>query len=337
MNNQEIVFTKPGTAELLNTDRPRPGNQDVLVQTMVSTVSSGTEKALLTGEVRVSCVGHETKAHFPRQSGYSAAGIVAKIGKDVRSVKVGDRVAVSWSTHSAYCVVSESNVHKIVDDRISFSEAALWHISTFPLAAIRKCRLEIGESALVMGLGAVGILAVCLLKAAGAVPIIAVDPVKERREKAKAVGADFVFDPFSETFPEDVHAVSGGVNVALEATGTGRGLNGALDCMKRFGRVALLGCTRHSDFSVDYYQKVHGPGVTLIGAHTLARPEKESSSTLWTTQDDITAVQRLVQYGRLHLEKLVDEMHTPGQAPILYHRLAAEKSFPLVQFDWGRL
>ena len=256
----------------------------------------------------------------------------------VRSVKPGDRVALSWSIHSAYCTLPERNVHKIISDDISFNEAALFHISTFPTAAIRKCRLELGESVLVMGLGALGTMAVSLLKAVGAVPIIAVDPVAERREKALELGADYAFDPFEVGFAEKVRGVTdGGANIAIEVTGNGGGLNGALDCMKKFGRVALLGCTRHSDFTVDYYKKVHGPGITLIGAHTLARPDFESYPGYWTTHDDVMAIQRLIVHDRLKLETLIDEVHSPAEAPEIYARLAKEKSFPLVQFDWSRI
>ena len=107
--------------------------------------------------------------------------------------------------------------------------------------------------------------------------------------------------------------------------------------MKKFGRVALLGCTRHSDFTVDYYKKVHGPGITLIGAHTQARPDFESYPGYWTTHDDVMAIQRLIAHGRLKLETLIDEVHSPAEAPEIYARLAEEKSFPLVQFDWSRI
>ena len=256
----------------------------------------------------------------------------------MKEIKRGDRVAMSWSTHSAYCLAWEGNVHKIISDSIPFSEAALFHISTFPMAAIRKCRLELGESALVMGQGVLGLIADLLLRAAGAVPVIAVDPVAEKREKALASGADYALDPFESGFAEKVHSLTdGGVNVAIEVTGNGGGLNGALDCMKRFGRVALLGCTRNSDFTVDYYKKVHGPGISLIGAHTLARPGSESSPGMWTTHDDVMAVQRLIAGGRLSLSGLIDEVHSPEEAPEIYTRLASEKSFPLVQFDWSRI
>ena len=98
-----------------------------------------------------------------------------------------------------------------------------------------------------------------------------------------------------------------------------------LDCMRRFGRVALLGCTRNSDFSIDYYRKVHGPGITLVGAHTQCRPPHDSAPGWWTEQDDREAIMNLYRMGRLHLEQLIEETHSPEEAPKVYTRLATEK------------
>ena len=337
-NNSSIYFTKPCVAELCPSDIKAPEDNEVLVKLAVSTISSGTERANLIGEKNVRPSRTVIDVPFPRISGYSSAGIVMQVGKQVRSVAVGDRVALSWSTHSQYVVMHESNVHKILDDSISFSEAALWTIGTFPMAAIRKCGLEIGESAIVMGLGVLGLVGIKLLRAAGAAPIVAVDPVAEKRAYALQIGADYAFDPYDTDFARKVREVTdGGVNVALEITGIGAGLDGVLDCMAKFGRVALLGCTRDKEFTIDYYKKVHGPGISLIGAHTNARPKVESSRGMWTTHDDVMALQRLYRTGRLELSSLVEEMHSPENAPEVYHRLATEKSFPLVQFDWGKL
>lgn len=333
MRNREIVFTKPNTAELLNCEIPTPGEHQVLVRLQVSTISSGTERANLTGEVNVSVFNRYAVAEFPRRGGYSSSGIIEAVGTEVKDFKAGDRVALSWSTHSMYVVADERNVHKIVSREISFEEAALWHIATFPAAAIRKCRLELGESAVVMGVGILGMIAIRLLKAAGAVPVIAVDPSGEKRKLALAIGADYAFEP-SECARKVKEVTGGGVNVAIEVTGYGNALDEVLDCMKKFGRVALLGCTRNSDFTIDYYHKVHGPGISLIGAHTNARPEKESSPGMWTTHDDVMAIQNLVKFGRLKLEDLIEETHSPKEAPLVYQRLAEEKTFPVVQFDW---
>ena len=215
---------------------------------------------------------------------------------------------------------------------------AVWHIGTFPLAAIRKCRIETGESAIVMGMGVLGMIAVKLLRTAGAVPVIAADPIPEKRKKALEIGADYAFDPFAEDFAEQVRRVTGeGANAAIEVTGNGKALDTVLDCMAKFGRVALLGCTRNSDFTIDYYKKVHGPGISLIGAHTSARPNFESSHDMWTTHDDVMAIQKLVSFGRFNLQSLVEETHSPIDAEKVYSRLAAEKGFPVVQFDWSRI
>ena len=129
----------------------------------------------------------------------------------------------------------------------------------------------------------------------------------------------------------------GGAKVGIEVTGIGAGLDGILDCMARFGRVALLGCTRNKDFTIDYYRKVHGPGITLVGAHTQARPQYESSNGWWTQRDDIATTLKLTEMGRIKLSDMIDEIHSPVEAPEVYTRLANEKSFPMVQFDWRKL
>ncbi len=338
MTIKRIVFTKPNTAELSVCEISKPKSNEVQVKLSVSSISSGTERANLMGSKTVSWQLPEAKeAIFPRYSGYSSSGVVTKIGEDVKGFKVGDRVALSWSTHSEVLNIDENNVHKL-DDEISFSDGALAHIATFPLSAIRKCRLEVGESAIVMGMGILGIFAVQLLKLCGAAPIIAVDPDSAKRDKALQCGADYALDPYANDFPQKAKELTnGGANVGIEVTGIGAGLDGILDCMALFGRVALLGCTRNSDFTIDYYRKVHGPGITLVGAHTNARPNFESSNGWWTERDDFETVLKLTKLGRLKLSDLVEEVYSPNDATEIYTRLCNEKSFPLVQFDWSKL
>lgn len=338
MTTKQIAFTAVNKAELVTNELPEVKDDLVLVETAVSTLSSGTERANITGDPNVSA-NLGTASMFPRYSGYSSAGTVISVGDKVKTLKVGDRVAVYWGHHKKYNLVHENNAVKIEDDSISFETAAMSFISSFSLAAIRKTRLEIGESAMVMGLGILGMIAVKLLRAAGATPIIAVDPNETRRAVALDNGADHAFDPFDTEFAEKVKSVTnGGVNVAIEVTGVGAGFNEALDCMARFGRVALLGCTRNSDFTVDYYKKIHSPGITVIGAHTLARPELESHAGWFTHRDDIKAVLRLCSSGRLTLSDLVSETHSPENCKEVYERLVFDKSFPVaLQFDWREI
>lgn len=331
MKNKQIVFTRPMVAELIENEISSPKANEVQVRLSISTISSGTEKANLVDAPNVN------SGPFPRKLGYSSSGIVEAVGEGVTEFKVGDRVAMSWTFHSQRLNISKDLVYKLPDN-ISFNDGALIHIGIFPLAAIRKCRLEIGESAIVMGMGVLGLVAIPLLRRAGAAPIIAVDPIPEKRKKALAVGADYALDPFDKDFAKTVKELTNsGAKVGIEVTGVGAGLDGILDCMARFGRVALLGCTRDKNFTINYYSKVHVPGITLIGAHTLARPEYESHCGWWTQKDDINTIMRLIEMGRIKLSDMIDEIHSPTEATEIYNRLATEKSFPFVQFDWSKL
>ena len=348
--NRNIIFTKKDTAELVEKPMPEVGPGQVRVKLVRSTVSSGTERANVTGCNVVSIWDPpDAPVVWPRQSGYSSSGVVDAVGEGVASVKPGDRVAMSWTTHAEYVVVPEDRVYSLPDS-VSFEAGALAHISTFPMAAIRKCGLELGESAIVMGQGILGQLAVMLLKCAGATPVIAADPIAAKREEALKLGADFAFDPTAADFREQVLAVcpladhgiytgerASGVKVAIEVTGLGAGLNNVLDVMAPMGRVALLGCTRNSDFSVDYYHKVHGRGVALFGAHTWARPSNESSRGLFTHRDDAQAFLRLLALGRLSVEGYVADVRSPADCGAVYAALAKGGAFPITQFDWTSL
>ena len=338
MKTKEIVFTEAYRAELLDCECCDPAAGEVTVQLEYSAISLGTEKANFIGQRNGTNLTEDDAPVFPRRVGYSSAGIVTAVGAGVTNVKVGDRVVAVWSTHKKCQNIKCENAVKI-PDALSFEEAAFSYISIFPLAAIRKTHLEIGESALVMGLGILGIFAVQQLRAAGAYPVIAADPIPERREMARKLGADFVLDPTEEGFAAEVKRLSeGGVNVCIEVTGLGVGLIQALDCMKQMGRVALLGCTRSSKFEIDYYAKVHGRGISLIGAHTMARPRYESSAGLFTIADDLRTTFNLTVGGRMSVKDMICEVHSPAEAHQVYTRLASEKNFPIgVLFDWNRI
>lgn len=330
---KQILFTQVGKAALVEAPVRALGANDVRVRTAVSSISCGTERANLTGSSNTSKNGG--KPHYPVALGYSSAGTVEELGSAVTTVKPGDRVAMYWSVHATYNVLPETNLIKLPDN-VSFASGALMHIAAFPLAAIRKTRLELGESMLVMGLGILGQFAVTLAHVAGAAPVIAADPNPVRRADALAHGADYALDPLEPDFAERVKELTGGgAKTAVEVTGVGAGLNEVLDAMAPFGRVALLGCTRDPNFTVDYYQKVHKPGITLIGAHTMARPGVDSRPGFFTVRDDMTALVKLASLGRIDFEGRVLETHTPEEAPEVYDRLINDPNFPIfVQFLW---
>lgn len=338
METKQILFTKVNTAELCDVPVYEPSAGQVLVKMAYTAISRGTERANITGDPNISIYDKgDGTAHFPRALGYSGSGIVEKVGEGVQGINVGDRVAVWNSQHRGYCTLPQNHVIPIRYDNISMEAAAFSYICTFPLAAVRKTRVELGEAAIVMGQGILGAMAVQFLHAAGAYPVIAADPVESRRNFALQIGADDAFDPTEADFAEKVKTVThGGCRVAVEVSGKGMALDTVLDCMARFGRVALLGCTRDPNFTIDYYRKIHGPGITLVGAHTCARPDTESAAGWWTHRDDIHATLALQHGGRIHIERMISEIHDPAEAQSVYDRVIHDADFPQgVLFRWN--
>ena len=330
MKSKTIVFTKPYTAEVLEREIGCVTENMVKVKMEYTVVSGGTERACITGM-------NNTSQRFSMSLGYCGVGHVVEIGEKVRKVSVGDRVLVYHGCHTEYNVVPESDVTKVESDNIDSLDAAFVIIASMGLGGVRKLEIELGESAMVMGLGLLGIFSVQFCRLSGANPVIAVDLNEERRQLALQLGADYALDPTAEDFKEKVMQITKGkgVNACVEVTGISLAMKQALECASWMGRISLLGCTRVSDCEVDYYTQVHRPGVKLIGAHNFVRPKVESYPHHWTHHDDCRAILDMIETGRVDVQSIVSRVVKPEEAPQIYTQLCNDKNFPLgTAFDW---
>ena len=239
--------------------------------------------------------------------------------------------------HQQFCTLPVKEIAP-VPSGVSLDQAALVVISGFSLAAVRKAKLEIGSACLVVGLGPLGLFAVQYAKLAGAYPVIAADFSQSRRDLALRMGADVVLDPQDPDYAKIVKDLTnGGVASAIEVTGNPKALKQTLTCVRKFGKVILLGCTRTMT-EVDFYHDVHWPGIELIGAHSGARPALESHFGMWTEMDDCRVALQYLAAKRLDFSPMISEYHSPNEAPEVYERLAHDPKFPIgVLFDWSRL
>lgn len=334
MYTKKIVFTAAKQAELLDVEVPVPAEGEVLTEMEYTVVSGGTERANLMGMENAG--GNK----FPKSLGYCGVGRVTCVGAGVTEVSVGDRVLVYHGKHMKYNVRPVADVTKVTDERIPSLEAAFVIIASMGLGGVRKLQLELGESAMVMGLGLLGIFAVQFCRLSGAYPVIAADLNPDRRALALTLGADYALDPSEPDFVERVKELTGGrgVRATVEVTGVSAAMKQALACASRMGRIALLGCTRVSDTAVDYYREVHKPGVTLIGAHNLVRPKYESYPHHWTHGDDCRAILDLLSAGRVRVAPIVSRVVSPEAAPEVYRELCDDPKFPIgTVFDWRNI
>lgn len=333
MQTKTIVFTAPKTAELLTMDTKPMGEDSVLVKMEYTVISGGTERANL---LELPNAGKS----FPKYLGYCGVGHVQEIGQKVTTVKPGDRVLVYHGRHSQYNVCPEAKITKVTQENLDSLEAAFVIIASMGLGGVRKLELELGESAMVMGLGLLGIFAVQFLRLSGAYPVIAADLNPARRALALQLGADYALDPSAPDFVQTVKSITGGkgVNATVEVTGVSAAMCQALQCAARQGRISLLGCTRISDCSIDYYAQVHRPGVKLIGAHNLVRPKLESYPHHWTHQDDCKAILKLLAAGRIQVKPIISRVVKPADCGEIYTQLCEDPLFPMgTVFDWRDL
>jgi 2-desacetyl-2-hydroxyethyl bacteriochlorophyllide A dehydrogenase len=332
MQCRQILFTSPETVELLEQELPVQEDDMVLVEMEYTVISAGTERDRLMGRPN-------TPQKFPIAPGYCGIGFVRSIGMNAKKFHKNDRVLIYHGSHASFCVVREDQLTLVEDTGILSLEAAFVIIAAMSLGGLRKTRIEIGESAMVMGQGILGIFAVQLARLAGAVPLIAADVREDRRRLALEMGADFALSPDIPDFAEQVRKLTDGkgVNTVVEVTGVSAAMKQALECCAPQARISLLGCTRISDCPIDYYQLVHKPGISIIGAHNFVRPKIESYPYHWTHQDDCRSLLRMIGIKRLKVLSLVSEILSPREAPAIYRRLVHDPLFPLgVVFDWKK-
>lgn len=330
---KEIQFVAKGIAELVEKPLPKLEENSVLTKTLFTAISAGTEKANLLDEPNTFAYNR-----WPKVEGYSGIGIVEKVGSKVTKVKPGDKVLVYHGTHANYSVVPENRVYP-VNEEVNDAEAVLTIIGAMGLGGLRKTKLELGESSMVIGLGLLGMFALLGARAAGAYPLIAVDINEDRRKVALELGADYAFDPREEDFVSKVKNVTNGkgVNTIVEVSGVASALNTALNVAARQARIALNGCTRVSDVHIDFYKQVHCPGITIIGAHNTVRPTKDSYQGYWTNEEDVLTLVRLISGKRINVKPLLNEIHSPNECREVFRRLCEEKKFPIgVVFDWTK-
>jgi threonine dehydrogenase-like Zn-dependent dehydrogenase len=324
-----ITTPRKGEAAVEQAEVTSPKEGQVLVRVTTSAVSPGTERATILGL-------DNTARKWPGNLGYSACGIVEATGPGV-TVKPGTRVAAFTVGHreydtapAEYCVA----VPPAVDD----GHAAITSLGQIALQAVRKTRIEISEAVAVFGLGPIGLIALAFARVAGAYPVIGIDRVTPRLDLARRLGADLVLDTTSVDWKKEVFDATRnrGPAVVIESTGFAEPVSLALEIAGRFGRVALLGSTR-ATATIDPYNAIHRPGLTVMGAHVMAVPTEESRPGFWTWRDDATAYLDLVASGRLSLDPILEPALPVQAAPRVYNRILnwdPELMIPL--FDWRR-
>lgn len=328
MKGSRVVFRDKSLVEIEDFEPRQPEPNQLLIRTVSTLISSGTETAFLLALPN-------TPGVFPQYPGYSNAGVVISVGSELSRFAIGERV-VSRKNHASHVAALEDEALKI-PDRLSFEEASFFALGSIALQGIRKAGIELGESVLILGQGLVGLLALQIAKLSGGFPVMAVDLYDYRLGISSRSGADHTFNPSRIDLEKSVMDVTDGkgVNVVIEATGNPKAISTACRLASAYGRVIILGSPR-GESEVNFYRDIHRKGVSVIGAHDSTRPRHESFYRRWTQSDDASLILNLTSKGLLKVGELATLKIDFRRAGEAYQKLIESKGEILgIILDWS--
>lgn len=265
---KQLVITKPGEVAWQDAPMPTPKPDEVLVRVSGVSTCPHWDLHILGGEPMFP--GQELEyPYFPGQPGHEAVGVVMAVGEAVTTLEVGQPV-VAWrdTGEPRAGFYAQFNVFRAVDLLAVSDDHSPAQLASLELAMCVEVSFqrlaELGgvkdKSVAVAGLGPAGLVAVQLARYHGAASVVGVDPVAERRELARTLGADVVFDGGGESWAEG-RATDLTVDMSIDCTGLATVVKFLLHRTKQ--AVALFGVVREE---IRYSGGLMwGPGVTLMG------------------------------------------------------------------------
>ena len=211
----------------------------------------------------------------PLVMGHEAAGVVERAGSAVRDLAPGDRVTFDSTIYCGqcfYCARGEVNlcdnrqvmgvspgpyrrhgafaefvavprriVYKLPDS-LGFEQAALIEAASVAVHAVNITPVRIGDTAVVVGAGMIGVLAVQALRTAGCSQVIAVDLEDSRLEMARAAGATDTLNAKTDVAAAVLARTEGrGAAIAVECVGAEAPIRTAIASVRKGGAVTLVG------------------------------------------------------------------------------------------------
>ncbi|HBE68180.1 MAG TPA: galactitol-1-phosphate 5-dehydrogenase, partial [Planctomycetaceae bacterium] len=212
----------------------------------------------------------------PLVMGHEAAGTVAEVGSEVVGFGPGDRVTFDSTVSCGHCrfcragkinlcdnrqvlgvscqefrrngafaeyVVVPQNICYQLPEELPFRHAALIEAVSIAVHAANRSSVKLGDTAVVVGSGMIGLLVVQAIRLAGASTVIAVDLEDSKLEIARSLGADYVFNPTKCDVAGEVQKLTdgAGADVALEVVGATPTVKTAIDATRKGGAVTLVG------------------------------------------------------------------------------------------------
>src|SRR6516165_7696586 len=263
--------------------------------------------------------------------GYSLCGVVTEVGRGAEEFKAGQLVAAAGNEHALHAEYNwvPVNLCAAVPDGVQPEHAAFSTVASIAMHGVRRAEVQLGETAVVIGLGLVGQLVVRLLVAAG-VQVVGIDPVPDRCRLAEKAGAA------AAGAPEDLDSIAS----ALAGLTSGRGAdhillaagghtNGPVEAAVRLARdrarVVDIGKMKLDLPWNSYYEKEldvrfsrsYGPG-RYDTRYELEGIDYPAGYVRWTEKRNLESFLDLVARNELDVATLIDGVFPMEDAAKVY-------------------
>lgn len=262
-----LLLTEYKKLELTDMDDPVTGADDVLIRIRACGIC---------GSDIHGYDGSSGRRIPPLVMGHEAAGVVAAVGDNVTAFKAGDRVTFDSTVSCGRChfcrrgdinLCDERRVFGVscgdyrqhgafaelllipqhicyrIPDSLAFEHAAMIEAVSIAVHAANRAPIALGDSAVVIGSGMIGLLVIQAIRLAGCNKIIAVDLDDDRLEKAGELGADVALNAGKVDVVQSVRELTAnrGADVAFEVVGASATVATAIESTRKGGAVTLVG------------------------------------------------------------------------------------------------
>lgn len=211
MKTKKLFFEKKKIVRIREESLSPPGAGQVMVQTKYSAISAGTEMLFYRGNfpegkaTDISLTSLAGKMKYPIQYGYALVGQVIEIGKNADS-QLLDKSVFLFHPHQSHIVVPQTEVYLLPSELDERNALFLPNMET-AVGCVMDAKPLLGEKLVIFGQGIVGLLTTAILAKYPLEQLIAVDPLKKRREYAKKLGATKILDPRSKNFVVELEKI----------------------------------------------------------------------------------------------------------------------------------
>lgn len=323
--NYQVIFPEKAIVEVREVEVPEINDDQFLIKTLVSQISTGTELTRLMANVDETSTWNQDII-YPVYPGYSNVGEIVATGKNINPEWLGRRV-LTPNFHMKYSVADVDGRYWFLPDNVDSEEAVFGIIAQITLGSIRGACIRLGETVAVFGAGLIGQFVARFAKLAGALNVVVIDVSDFRLNLVPKERGFITVNSSKENVRDVIKSVNDGklAEVVFETTGVQSIAQTEMECVGKNGKLIITSSPRGSSvIDFDYCSRM---GITIVGAHNHAiHPMVATDHNPWTRWADTNYFIKLLEKEYLSVKNLITHRVSFRDAEKMYKMLYEDRS-----------